>query len=150
MNSQHDQTTASAQLQSELLDIQWDGQQILEINSLSPGKVQVLNRSVSVLVPTTIDATIPADTRLYAEQTKQFMAERFGGAIAIEQEGLYISPQWGMIRETTIAVRSYTTTASLKQHFPMLLGFVRYLQQELRQETMGVEMDGKLLLIQFE
>ena len=149
MKYQHSDAVAIAQIQNSLFAQYPELQQLLNTGTCFDCQIQVLNRSVSVIVPTTVDANVPADTSFHVEQTKQFMAELFGGASVSEQEGFYKSSQWGMIREKSVVVRSYTTTATLEQHFPLLLCFVRYLQIQLRQETMGVEMDDKFLMIQF-
>lgn len=109
----------------------------------------VLDRRVSVFVPTTVDVNVPADTGFHVEQTMQFMAELFGGVSAVEQAGLYVSSRWGAVREKTVAVRSYTTADILRQQFPLLLCFVRELQKELRQEAIALELDGRLFLMQF-
>ncbi|CAD5989743.1 hypothetical protein PCC9214_05640 [Planktothrix tepida] len=149
MTSLQTNAVALAQAQNSLFAQYPELQQLINTETCLDCNIQVLNRCVSVIVPTTVDANVPADTSFHVEQTKQFMAELFGGASVSEQEGFYKSSQWGMIREKSVVVRSYTTTATLQQHFPLLLCFVRYLQIQLRQETMGVEMDGKLLIIQF-
>ena len=146
--SQYNNIAAIAKVKSPQRTNCCDLEQILKISTPN-WRVQVLGRSVSVLVPTTVDANVPADTSFYVEEAKQFMAELFEGAGAFEQEGLYTSSQWGIIREEIVVVRSFTTNRVLEKNFPLILGFLQYLQNELRQEAMGLEIDGKLLIIQF-
>jgi len=126
-----------------------DTRTLIETIQTSGLEAIVLDRRVSVFVPATVDVNVPADTELHVGQTMQFMAELFGGVSAVEQAGLYVSSRWGTVREKTVAVRSYTTAATLRRQFPPLLCFVRQLQKELRQEAIAVELDGRLLLMQF-
>lgn len=120
---------------------------LLETAIASCLQVEVLDRCIGIVVPTTVDANVPTDTSLHVEQAKQIMAECFGGVSSWEQQGLYISNTWGIIREKSILVRSYATTEALHRHFGLLLCFVVHLGQELRQETIAIEIDGKMLLI---
>lgn len=149
MTSQNVQSLRQIAVQQNQLAKFPEIEQLIESARIPNLKVEVLGRSVGIVVPTTVDAIVPADTSFHAEQTKQYMAEWFGGVSCLEQEGLYISSSWGLIREQTIVVRSFATTEALHQHFPLLLHFVGYLQRQLRQESMAVELDGKMLLLQF-
>jgi CRISPR-associated protein Cmr2 len=124
-------------------------QQLLQQVARRLKKAERLERRVAIYVPTTVDVNVPADTSLHVEQTLQLMAQLFGGATWSEQEGLYMSNVAGMVREKNIVVRSNTTTEVLYRHLPTLVGFVGELQYELRQETMAMELDGEMLLLQF-
>ncbi|WP_017716232.1 hypothetical protein [Kamptonema formosum] len=112
-------------------------------------KAERLERKVAIYVPTTVDVNVPADTSLHVEQTRQLMTQLFGGATWNEQDGAYMSDVAGMVREKSIVVRSNTTTEVLDRHFLTLVGFVGELQYQLRQETMAMELDGEMLLLQF-
>ncbi|MBW4494156.1 MAG: hypothetical protein KME26_13925 [Oscillatoria princeps RMCB-10] len=124
-------------------------QQLLQQVARRLKKAERLERRVAIYVPTTVDVNVPADTSLHVEQTLQLMAQLFGGATWSEQEGLYMSNVAGMVREKSIVVRSNTTTEVLYRHLPTLVGFVGELQYQLRQETMAMELDGEMLLLQF-
>ena len=99
-------------------------------------KVELLDRCVAVIVPQTVGANAPADTSVYAEQTKRLMTECFGGATI---------PVARKVSEKRIMVRSYTTSEELDRHLPTLLAFVGTLQQQLGQDEIALEIDGEML-----
>jgi len=99
-------------------------------------------------MPTTIDIDIPGDTSAYVEQAKTLMAELFEGISLVEQSGMYKSSVAGMVSENSYMIKSFMTRQALVEHLPKVLNFVGYLQHELRQETMALEIDGKMILLQ--
>lgn len=122
--------------------------EVREILSQFAAKVWVLDRSVAIFVPTTVDVNVRADTSFYVEQTRQLMGRLFGGACWVELGGLYNSPAIGMVKEDVVVVRSHMTSEALRTHLPKVLRFVGYLQRELRQETIALEIDGHMVLLQ--
>ncbi|MEQ9357143.1 hypothetical protein [Coleofasciculus chthonoplastes] len=53
-----------------------------------------------------------------------------------------------MVSEKSYVIKSFMTRQALVEQLPMVLKFVGYLQQELRQETMALEIDVKMILLQ--
>ena len=111
-----------------------------------PGTFDVLEDSLVIYVPTTVDVNMAADTSEYIEQTKQFMAKLFKGNSSVEKAGEYDSPVHGIVPENVMLVKSFMTRAALCEYLPQVLDFVAYLQQELRQESIGLEINGTMVL----
>jgi hypothetical protein len=121
---------------------------IEELLSAFSANVWLLDHSIGILMPTTIDIDIPCDTSAYVEQAKTLMAELFEGISWVEQSGLYKSAVAGMVSEKSYVIKSFMTRQALVEHLPKVLNFVGYLQQELCQEIMALEIDGKMILLQ--
>ncbi len=102
---------------------------------------------IAVYVPTTIGVDSHADTSVFQERTLNFLAERFGGATAKEARGVWNSQEVGLVGEKVIIIQSYITQADLTAHIDSVIDFVRTLKQEMKQEAMALEVDGKLTLI---
>ncbi len=121
-----------------------------QIISNYQAKVWLLEHSLVIYVPTTIDVNTPLDTSMYVEQAKNLMAELFEGISWVEQGGMYKSALAGMVSENNFLVKSFMTRQALEKHLPAVLNFVGYLQKQLRQETMALEIDGKMVLLQID
>jgi len=121
---------------------------IEELLSAFSANVWLLDHSIGLLIPTTIDIDIPCDTSAYVEQAKTLMAELFEGISWVEKSGMYKSAVVGMVSEKSYMIKSFMTRQALVEQLPKVLTFVGYLQQELRQETMALEIDGKMILLQ--
>ena len=124
-------------------------QQLLQQIALQLKKPDWLKREVAIYVPTTVDVDVPADNSLYAKQTWQLMKQWFGNATQNEQDGTYMSKARKILPEKSIVVSSNTTSPVLDRHFLTLVGFVGELQYELRQESMAIELDDAMLLLEF-
>ncbi|WP_017716234.1 hypothetical protein [Kamptonema formosum] len=96
-----------------------------------------VDRWVAIHLPTKVDVKVLADFWLYVEQTQELMGQLFRDAIWNRQDGV------------NIVVRSSVTTEVLDRHLPTLVGFVCYLQYQLRQESMAMELDGEILWLEF-
>jgi hypothetical protein len=120
--------------------------EVMDILSDYPGTFDVLDNSLVIYVPTTVDVNVAADNSKYVEQTKAFMAKLFDGNSSVEKAGQYDSPVHGIVPENVMLVKSFMTRTALCEYLPQVLDFVAYLQKELRQESIGLEINGKMVL----
>lgn len=120
--------------------------EVMSILSKFPGTFDVLEDSLVIYVPTTVDVKIAADTSKYIEQTKTFLAKLFHGNSSVEKAGQYHSPVHGIVPENVVLVKSFMTRAALCEYLPQILNFVAYLQKELRQECIALEINGTMVL----
>jgi CRP-like cAMP-binding protein len=105
------------------------------------------NQSLSIFIPTTVNAQQSADTRPQRDRAVEFLAERFGGATVREVEGVWKSERLGLIGERIFEVYSYITRAELSKYLDEVIEFMKHLKRELRQEAMALEINQRFTLI---
>lgn len=120
--------------------------EVMDILANYPGTFDVLQDSLAIYVPTTVDGNVVADTSKHIEQTKTFLTKLFDGNSSGEKAGQYHSPVHGIVPENVVVVKSFMTRVALCKHLPQVLDFVAYLQKELRQECIAFEINGIMLL----
>lgn len=102
---------------------------------------------IAVYIPTTIAVDQLCDTTPYVERALALLGARFGGATSTAAQGVWQSQEAGLVRESVYLVQTYATEAALNRYLDEIVGFVRMIKQELKQEAMAIEVDQKLMLI---
>jgi hypothetical protein len=102
---------------------------------------------VAIYVPTTVDVDQRVDTTPFVQRTLALLGERFGGAMSMMAQGVWRSDRAMLVGEAIHRVQAYATEEMLHGALPELVGYVRGLKAELRQEAVALEVDGHLLLI---
>jgi hypothetical protein len=97
---------------------------------------------VAIYVPTTVDVD-----QHFVQRTLALLGERFGGAMSMMAQGVWRSDRAMLVGEAIHRVQAYATEEMLHGALPELVGYVRGLKAELRQEAVALEVDGHLLLI---
>lgn len=120
-----------------------------KVNDILNGFVDRLERNnlITLFIPTTVDVDQQVDTSAYVEKAMAFLAERFGGATTKQAQGVWNSSETGLVGETVFLVQTYVTQNDLNTYLDEVVGFIKKIKVELRQEAMALEINKKLTLI---
>lgn len=106
-----------------------------------------LQSSVVVYVPTTVNRNQPADNTQYVRLVEHKLARWFGGTTTTEGRGGYIATTDEHISEKVYIVKAFCTTAQLETYYPDVAALCYQLCQELGQESIAIEINGKMQLL---
>jgi len=104
-------------------------------------------QQIGIYIPTTLNVNQSADTQASLEKTLAFMGQLFGGATSNLAQGIWSSQAAELVSESITIVKSYVTQYDLDRHLPAVIEYVESLKDELKQETMALEVNQKLMLI---
>jgi hypothetical protein len=76
---------------------------------------QAFNRRIRILIPTTVDVNIAADTSRFVEKANRLFSRLCGGAMGQPRFGLYESDNCGLVREMVFEVEAWTNDLGLKK-----------------------------------
>ena len=99
----------------------------------------VLDESIEILIPTQYTDVIQVCARDFTRM--------FGGVTLTQHEGFYTSKGGQILREEITSIKSYTTTDTLSEYVDSVQSLAEEIRTNLCQETVGVILDGKLLLV---
>ena len=109
-----------------------------------------LPHRVTVYVPSTVDAVAGAGAakiRENQEKTAETLSKLFGGATETHSRGYWISDEYGLIREDVSTVYANCTADQLETHAAAVIRLCEFLRDDMRQECISLEIDGKLYFI---
>ena len=106
-----------------------------------------LSHRVTVYVPGTCGVDTQADTREQVERVAASLSAWFGGATSTPALGYWVSPTAGLVAENTTRVFAYATEDTLKAHAEKLLQLCASIKDELHQESVAFELDGKMMFV---
>lgn len=109
-----------------------------------------LAHRVTVYVPSTVDAAADAGAakiRALKEQTARTLSQLFGGATETAGRGYWISAEHGLIREDVSPIYSNCTVEQLEQSAAAVIRLCEYIRDDMRQEAVSLEIDGRLYFI---
>jgi hypothetical protein len=95
----------------------------------------------------------PIDHEAWVQAALDFLAEHLGGATAFPQaRGVWRDDQRGgkILHDRPTIIQCYTDEASLEDHFPALVGFLRRMGGETNQRAVGFVIDREYYEIQFD
>lgn len=102
---------------------------------------------VVVYIPTTVDVNQEIDPTPYVERAVGLLGERFGGATVREARGVWRSEELGLVGERIIQVGAFCDEEALNEGLGDVTALMGQLKQELRQEAMAIQIDGRLVLV---
>lgn len=110
-------------------------------------KFMKLASKVTVYVPATVDVNKAADNTKQVEQTAKVLSECFGGATVTPAVGYYMSETGELVTEKTTVVFAYADTAALEQHIDRVIQLCVDIKREMKQESVGLEINGEMYFI---
>jgi len=114
----------------------------------SGGRLQMsqhLDMCIRILIPTTVDVQVPADSSQFVERANLLLSRHFGGTMCKLLLGFYESENQniGLVKETIFEVEAWTNEAGWKQAEAAIEEFLADMLVELRQETVFVAVNNK-------
>lgn len=106
-----------------------------------------LSHQITVYVPGTVDANTAGDTSAYVHEAATLLSQCFGGATSTPVRGYWMSETHGLIAEDNNAVFAYAAQSALDEHLDDVVNFAVRMRDELKQETVAVELDGTMYFI---
>lgn len=111
--------------------------------------VDGFGHKVTLYVPGTTDVSetlSAAAANLYVESALRFLSSEFGGATALRADGSWIAQDGTLVVEQTTLVYAFAKELSTA-HLRAVKQFALDLKAALRQEAVGVEIDGDFFLV---
>lgn len=102
-----------------------------------------LAHSVAVYVPSTINANESHDTGAIVDDVAVKLSNLFGGSTITDGTGTWVSAEHGLIKESVKIVRAFCTDVNYEAVYDIAV----QIKNDLRQESVGVEIDGQFYLV---
>ena len=106
-----------------------------------------LESNVKIYVPSTISTNIEIDNSLQVDKLLTEFSMLFGGATSYAALGCWMSNTLGLIKERVTIVEAYCHETELKHSIDKILELAETLKNEMNQETVSLEVNGKLYFI---
>lgn len=103
-----------------------------------------LAHKVAAYIPATIDVNTEIDNTKYVDRMAEIMSETFGGATSTPANGYWKSDDFGLVKEKTTIVFAFAD--DLNKLDPVV-EYLLTLKEELNQECMALELDGKMYFL---
>ena len=107
----------------------------------------MLSHKFSIYVPSTIDTNKETDNTKKVNETLSFLSSLFGGATKTDAFGAWVSEAAGLVTEKVSLCYSYCSLIDKYKHIKKVKEFARNLKNEMGQEAVSLEIDGKLLFV---
>ena len=104
-----------------------------------------LKEKITIYIPSTKNVFESIDNSEYVEKAKILLSNLFGGATSIEVIGCYVSNSGVLIEEKITQV--YAFGENIESNIGDILDFCSYLQIELSQESVALEVNNQLYFI---
>lgn len=108
-----------------------------------------LSSRLTVYVPSTKNINEVIDNTEYVNKTASMLSEYFGGATATEASGYWTSPTMGLVKERSTMIFAYCKEADLNTYVDSVVEHCEYLKEELKQDSIALEINGKMYFIWF-
>ena len=105
-----------------------------------------LPHKVGVYVPSTIDVDTAINTFAIVREVEEALIECNGGITSIQGRGGWDGEEYGIVRESVVIVYSFCAEITPELD-SLLLGIALDLKVKLRQQSIAIEIDGKLHLV---
>jgi hypothetical protein len=103
-----------------------------------------LSHKVAAYIPATINVNEEIDNTPYVEEMASIMSKEFGGATSTPANGFWMSESMGLIKEKTTIVFAYAESI---ENLDPIVDYLLKLKEELNQEAMAIEIDGKMYFL---
>lgn len=105
-----------------------------------------LSEKIEIVIPGTMEGNKKTDTQKYKDRAVILLAELFGGSTALKASGAYVSDNHGLIKEDVYKVYSYAVKIDAVK-LAIVLKFIDQVKEELKQECIGLEINGAFYLV---
>lgn len=106
-----------------------------------------LSSKITVYVPATININEAIDNTEYVNRAATLLSECFGGATSTDALGYWKSPTAGLVKENTTLVFAYAAEADLKKNLDKVIDFCEELKEEMKQDSVALELNGEIFFI---
>lgn len=106
-----------------------------------------LSSKLTVYIPATVNANEAIDNGAYVDECASLLSECFGGATSTPALGYWMSTAHGLIKEQTTMVFAYCGDDALKAHIGTIIDYCEKLKEELKQESIALELNGEMYFI---
>ncbi len=107
----------------------------------------MLSHKFSIYVPSTMDTNKETDNTKKVNETLSFLSSLFGGATKTDAFGAWVSATAGLVTEKVSLCYAYCSLIDKYKHIKKVKEFARNLKNEMNQEAVSLEIDGKLLFV---
>ena len=114
--------------------------------------INPLKRLFKIIIPGTTAVNVPA-AEMQADMVDLAlinMSRLFGGATATTGTGAWMSDDKGLVRESIVIVSSHTDDDGMEKNREKALRLALLVGRRMKQESVAVEIDGKLYLMNVE
>lgn len=108
-------------------------------------KMMKMQEKIAIFVPATNNVNEAIDNTRYVDHAIFILSDLFGGATAIQTTGGYVSDDGNLVKENTTMV--YAFGNDIESKIDEVLTFCEYLQVELSQECIGLELNNSFYLV---
>jgi hypothetical protein len=122
----------------------------VRVGSQENGSAELpLDRKVAIYVPGTVDISklSPQLAEKMTQRALERFAEMFGGATLLPATGAWMSKD-GLVKEPVQIVYSFTRQDTLKVKVAEVLALARELCEQMRQQSVCLEIDGRLYFVE--
>lgn len=105
-----------------------------------------LSHQIAVIIPSTVDVDVAADTSAWVDEALALLSRLFGGATAMEGLGGWLSATAGLVKERVTRVYAFAEKLD-NEKIAEVYQFVARMRHELKQEAVAVEVDGEMFLV---
>ena len=105
------------------------------------------SHSFRIYVPSTVSVDRPVDSSAAVSGCLSFLSSRFGGATAIDASGAWVSESAGLVRENVTICYSFCGLRAFLRGRRAVLAYAKDLRDEMKQECVSIEIDGRLYLV---
>ena len=103
--------------------------------------------SFRVYIPSTVGVNNAVDNAGAVAGCLSFLSSRFGGATAIDASGAWVSESAGLVLEKGTICYAFTNLRGLLSGRRAVLDYAKKVRDEMKQEAVSVEIDGRLYLV---
>lgn len=112
---------------------------------------QILDHTIRLYVPSTVNVDTQIDTTEYVTEALKKFSQLFGGATRYEAKGAWFSQDRNnVVIEDIVIVESKANSASYEAGKAQIMAYAELLKEQLHQEAISVEIDGKMILVGVE
>lgn len=106
-----------------------------------------LSHSFRVYIPSTVDVNTAVNSSAAVAGCLSFLSGMFGGATALEASGAWLSESAGLVTEKVTICYSFCGLLAFLRGRRAVLDYAKKVRDDMKQEAVSVEIDGKLYLI---
>ena len=103
--------------------------------------------SFRIYVPSTVDVDSPVDSSAAVSGCLSFLSGLFGGATALHASGAWVSDSAGLVLENVTICYAFTNLRGLLRGRRAVLAYAKDLRDEMKQDAVSVEIDGRLYFV---
>lgn len=106
-----------------------------------------LDENVKIYVPSTMDVNNAIDSTFFVNEIKKFLSNLFGGCTAYNGSGAWYSDDLkSVVNEQVTIIQAFTSDLNNEQ-IDNVITACTWLKQEMKQECISMEVNGKLYFV---